>query len=107
MLSSVVNRVLRTGFVSAIPVMVFLSQSAQAAEAQNRTVIPFAFRVGNHELPAGSYQIDKAFQSRVYYLRSVSTGKAAMINFPAGFGTNPAQLVFSQDQKGYVLQQVR
>ena len=83
------------------------SYSARADGAGNRAVIPFSFRVAGEQLPAGQYRIEKAFQSRVYYLRNIETGKAAMINLPAGFGANPAKLIFDQDERGYVLQRVR
>jgi hypothetical protein len=70
--------------------------------------IPFAFRVGDHALPAGTYRLEPfTTGSPSYYLKNVKTGQSLMVTCLGGQEQRPTQLTFDKDETGYVLKKVQ
>jgi len=88
-------------FVCALPT----SANAQPA---GQSEVRFAFRVGNSYMPAGHYVLqEKSADGLLYSLKNSQTGKSVMVLCPVSDVSRPNRLIFSKDEKGYVLTQVR
>jgi hypothetical protein len=111
MFLSKVKAMICAGAVALVPASVFLiaPAAANAFSLEQQTSVPFAFRIGNRTLPAGTYKLRQVFETTnlSYYLVNTETGRAAMVSRSFGAGEKPIELIFSKDEEGYVLKKVR
>jgi hypothetical protein len=92
------TRIKRSLLIAAPVLTILLTHSAKAAVLGGNASIPFSFRVGANELPAGSYRLERFYDSAfVYTLIHVKTGKRVMIRVSPNNGLKPTQLFFSKD----------
>jgi hypothetical protein len=68
--------------------------------------IPFAFKVHNKVLPAGTYRIQRGATDGFVTLLNIKTGQQVQILRTLGGETSKTRLVFEHDTDGYVLKKM-
>jgi hypothetical protein len=92
-----------------LPVLfAFLGQpQAKAVGVPPHTQIPFSFYVGQQQMPAGEYVLNRVFFGNVYSLKNVKNGQTVMVSLPPGIGNAPKHLIFKTDRNGRTLARVQ
>jgi hypothetical protein len=83
------------------------TSALQAAIHRSQIVqIPFAFKVQQQELPAGTYRIVHQTGDAIAALVNVKTGKRVQLLHPAGVEIGKTRLVFEHNSDGYILKKL-
>jgi len=64
--------------------------------------IPFAFRVGNVTMPAGTYRVQQEFGKEVGLLLNIQTGRMVQVGFSALRRDGHFKLIFEKTPNGMV-----
>lgn len=91
------------GVLSLVVLSLMLNATGAYAQRQLRANVPFAFRMGNAQLPAGSYEITKV--ERTIVIRGEHTGAMALAT-SADPNSGDPRLVFNHMGNQYFLTQI-
>lgn len=91
------------GVLSLVVMSLILNATSAYAQSQLRANVPFAFKMGKAQLPAGSYQITKA--ERTITIRGENTAAVALVTSTYPNSGNP-RLVFNHVGDQYFLSQI-
>ena len=87
-----------------------LGSATLVAEVKNKSIanIPFDFQVKQTTLPAGSYAVNYAPDSKLLIFRNLANGRSSMLlvhQFKSGTTTDP-KVVFRYDGERYTMEEV-
>jgi hypothetical protein len=94
---------------SSLMVLSLLITAAGAhAQTASRANVPFAFKVGTTQLPAGTYAIPENHGSNVLMIRNVQTGASVLMMGRQEYPSNKTNvLIFHRYGSQYFLSEIR
>ncbi|HEY4741685.1 MAG TPA: hypothetical protein VIH76_13910 [Candidatus Acidoferrales bacterium] len=95
------------GIISLVALTVLLNATGANAQARMSANVPFAFTVGNAQLPAGCYEISSAQTYSTIMVRNCETGKAVLSHVRPEYPRDTkSQMVFHRLGNQYFLSEI-
>jgi hypothetical protein len=95
------------GIISLVALTVLLNPASANAQARVKADVPFAFTVGNTQLPAGCYEISSAQTDSTIMLRNCDTGKAVLSHVRPEYPRDTkSEMVFHRLGNQYFLSEI-
>jgi hypothetical protein len=92
---------------SLVVLSLLLTAAGAYAQSAGRATVPFAFKVGTAQVPAGTYNISKESDANVVMMRNVKTGAAVMaLVTPESPSKKTGKLIFHHVGSQYSLTEI-
>jgi len=93
------------GTLSLVALSLMLTATGAYAQSELKATVPFAFKVGQSQLPAGVYEIRSNADNNTITIRNSTSGAVSLAR-PDGSGDASPRLVFNHAGGQYFLSQI-
>ena len=93
------------GVLSLVVLSLALNATGAYAQSEVRANVPFAFKMGNAELPAGSYKISSNPEDKTITLRTRHAGAMSLVQSESA-GNGSPRLIFNHVGDQYFLREI-